>query len=183
MDASRDPYRESGTPGSPCPRCQVGLATRDLAGVRIDACTRCEGLFVAPSALLELLARERTIDELRTVLPRARDGLTGGGPLYVKCPRCATLMNRTQYAYGAKVVISYCRRHGTWFECGDLPAVLDFVASGGHERARAREALARREAERDARWRSTMEVARARWEVTRIGRHRHVAAFFADLFS
>lgn len=176
------PYRAPGRPGAPCPRCEVGLASTDPAGVRVDACGRCFGMFIAPDALLELLAAPVVIDELRALLPRSRTPHAERGPMYVKCPQCAVLMNRTQYAVGAKVVIDYCRKHGTWFDAGELVAVLDFVASGGHERAQARALQEARDAERDARWRSTFAVARARWQITRVGHRAEAVAFFRDLF-
>jgi Zn-finger nucleic acid-binding protein len=186
MDPYRDPpgapYREAGRPGSPCPRCEVGLAATNPAGVRLDACARCLGVFIAPEPLLSLLEQRDAIEELRALLPRTRSPLADAGPMYVKCPQCTVLMNRTQYAHGAKVVIDYCRRHGTWFDAGELPLVLDFVAEGGHRRAQAWAAQQTRDAERDFKMKQTFAVARARWEVTRVGRSPDVAAFFADLF-
>jgi Zn-finger nucleic acid-binding protein len=59
--------------------------------------------------------------------------------MYVKCPRCGTRMNRRLFADGAKVVVDVCRGHGTWFDEGELRAVVEFVAGGGLARAAAKE--------------------------------------------
>ena len=64
---------------------------------------------------------------------------------YIPCPECAVLMNRKNFGGTSGVVVDVCKKHGTWFDEGELPRVIAFVAGGGLERARAREAA---EAER-----------------------------------
>jgi Zn-finger nucleic acid-binding protein len=76
--------------------------------------------------------------------------------MYVRCPVCATLMNRKQYATGAKVVIDVCRQHGVWFDGGELAVVLDFIAAGGLEDARRRDQKRRADHARDQRLREAM---------------------------
>ena len=61
--------------------------------------------------------------------------------------------------------------------------VLDFVANGGHERARAWEMEQLRVTERDVRWKGAVAVARARWETTRWRADADLVAFFSELFS
>lgn len=165
-----------------CPRCELGLSSAAPAGVRVDACGRCDGVFVDGDALLAALASPDVVDALRASLPRPRAGIADGGRVYVKCPQCTTLMNRTQYAHGAKVVIDYCRRHGVWFDGGELPTVLDFLAAGGAERAQAWEDEQAKIAARDRAFTLTLATARSRWEVARVGHRKEVVGFFRDLF-
>jgi Zn-finger nucleic acid-binding protein len=63
--------------------------------------------------------------------PRANPG-------YAKCPQCATLMNRTQFARGAKIIIDLCLLHGVWFDQGELTAMIEFVRKGGLVAAKQR---------------------------------------------
>jgi Zn-finger nucleic acid-binding protein len=59
-------------------------------------------------------------------------------PMYIKCPSCATLMTRTQFAKGAKVVVDICTQCGVWFDVGEFGAVVDFIMHGGLERSAQR---------------------------------------------
>jgi hypothetical protein len=54
-------------------------------------------------------------------------------------------MNRKQFARGAKVVVDVCKGHGTWFDAGELPVVVEFVMNGGLERAEQKEIADQRE--------------------------------------
>jgi Zn-finger nucleic acid-binding protein len=69
--------------------------------------------------------------------------------MYIKCPRCRGVMNRRQYATGARVVVDICREHGVWFDTAELRAVAAFAEAGGLARAAAIDA-ARAEKERAA---------------------------------
>jgi Zn-finger nucleic acid-binding protein len=44
-----------------CPRCQRGLATRDLQGVEVDQCGACGGIWFDRGEIAEVLARARGI--------------------------------------------------------------------------------------------------------------------------
>jgi Zn-finger nucleic acid-binding protein len=58
-----------------------------------------------------------------------------GGKMYLKCPSCKTIMNRRQFAAGSGVIVDVCKHHGTFFDIGELPAIIDFVMQGGLEKA------------------------------------------------
>lgn len=168
MSGMTDPYRSPPPPpasgerrgGWACPRCTAKLGGEELAGVKFDRCIRCEGVFLTLERMTDLIEQRPLLDELRALLPRQAPSSAAAGPMYVKCPVCATLMNRKQYATGAKVVIDACRQHGVWFDGGELPLVLDFVAAGGLEEARRRDQQRKDELAREARLRET--IARAR---------------------
>jgi len=53
-------------------------------------------------------------------------------------------MHRRNFGRSSGVIVDVCAVHGLWFDRGELPRVLAFVAGGGLERAEAR----RREEER-----------------------------------
>jgi hypothetical protein len=48
-------------------------------------------------------------------------------------------MNRKLFAAGAGVIVDVCRAHGTFFDAGELPAIIEFVMQGGLEQAQKKE--------------------------------------------
>lgn len=134
----------------PCPRCERLLGARDVSDVVIDECSGCNGLF------LDEVAIKRVIDDqhhvragaLLAALPRVEHHPMprAGARMYIKCPACSTVMNRKLFATGSGVVVDVCRKHGTFFDAGELPAIIEFVQRGGL--AKAAEVDAAREAER-----------------------------------
>lgn len=136
----------------PCPRCELPLQARQVAGVVIDECSGCRGLFLDATAIGRVLAdehRERA-EALLAALPRFEHHPLppAGGKMYIKCPTCSTLMNRKLFATGAGVVVDVCRTHGTFFDAGELPAIIDFVRAGGLVKAARKDAQRERERER-----------------------------------
>lgn len=139
-----------------CPRCQVLLAVRMIDDVAIDECPRCVGVFIDRTAIERLLAdrqqaRAESVVGAYRGTPRKPDSGAPGGKLYIKCPQCATIMNRRLFARGAGVIVDVCRGHGTWFDAGELPVVVEFVMNGGLEQAEKKELAEQRESARQAR--------------------------------
>jgi Zn-finger nucleic acid-binding protein len=147
-------------PGDPCPRCESPLAPRLVGDIVIDECAKCLGVFLDALAIERIIEdrRQARADALLGELPSSLAPMTAvppGGKLYVKCPRCATIMNRKQFATGAGVIIDVCKKHGTFFDVGELPAIIKFVMHGGLEKA------AHKDIER-VREQARAELARAR---------------------
>jgi Zn-finger nucleic acid-binding protein len=124
----------------PCPRCELPLAARSISDLVIDECSKCGGVFVDHVAVDLVLAdhqHERAaalVDGLRRA---AHSPLPpSGGRMYVHCPTCKTVMNRKLSASGSGVVVDVCKAHGTFFDAGELPAIIAFVQSGGMARSR-----------------------------------------------
>jgi hypothetical protein len=44
-------------------------------------------------------------------------------------------MNRRQFAAGAGIIVDVCKQHGTFFDVGELPRIIEFVMNGGLEKA------------------------------------------------
>lgn len=122
-------------PDLPCPRCDVPLRARLAGDVVIDECGTCLGLFldhVAIRRVIEDRAQARA-EALLGALPRheIKVQVAPGQRMYVKCPSCRTVMNRKLFATGAGVIVDVCRAHGTFFDAGELPAIIEFVRKGG----------------------------------------------------
>jgi len=66
-------------------------------------------------------------------------------------------MNRKQFATGAGIIVDVCRKHGTFFDVGELPAIIDYVMKGGLEKAAKKDLEAERQ--RIERERKRMEAS------------------------
>ncbi len=128
-----------------CPLCHDALAEfRDGPGALFD-CSLCGGQFVEHALLHDLLARHEhpSVGEdhdRHALRPHART------TAYIPCPACSALMNRKNFGLSSGIVVDVCKKHGTWFDLGELPRVLAFAASGGMEHARKRAAEAQAQA-------------------------------------
>lgn len=121
---------------APCPRCEKPLRARLVGDLVIDECESCSGVF------LDRVAVDRVITDRRQARAEALMGALTKTPtavqtgrLYVACPTCAKLMNRRQFALGAGIIVDVCRDHGTFFDAGELPRIIEFVMGGGLEAA------------------------------------------------
>jgi Zn-finger nucleic acid-binding protein len=131
----------------PCPRCITPLRARRVGDIVIDECAKCLGLFLDHVAIKRVVSdrQQARAEALLGALPRAELKMQTGEKLYVKCPCCATIMNRKQFAMGAGVIIDVCKTHGTFFDVGELPIIIDFVMQGGLEKAERTELERQRE--------------------------------------
>ncbi|HEY5946048.1 MAG TPA: zf-TFIIB domain-containing protein [Kofleriaceae bacterium] len=143
----------------PCPRCDLPLAAREVSDIVIDECTACHGMFLDQTAIHRVLDEEdyTRAEALLANTPAKARPFTGGR-MYIKCPTCSTVMNRKLFATGSGVIVDVCKSHGTFFDAGELPAIIDFVRSGGLEIAAKKDA--QRQAERDKRDRAEAERVR-----------------------
>jgi len=143
----------------PCPACGAGhhLHSRTLGDppIGILECRVCAGLWIG-SEVFEMIT-ERMKGEAAdlvaglTAAPKRASRTSAGrqrGPLYRRCPHCATMMARRNYARRSGVIVDTCHRHGVWFDAGELHALLQWIRRGGLEKA---ERLERKEAESAAR--------------------------------
>ncbi len=144
-----EPVGEAGA--LPCPCCKQPLESyRHGAGTLLD-CSLCGGQFVEHPLLREMLHHHE-----HAAFPESAPQLAGRPDprtSYIPCPICSSLMNRKNFGGMSGVIVDVCKKHGTWFDLGELPRVLAFVAAGGLERSRVREA------EEEARSRRAAHVA------------------------
>lgn len=113
----------------------------------VQACPTCGGAWVDRPTLDELVRGAAAVAEARgTTEPIPRRAIEDP-VVYRKCPSCAQMMHRRNFGRVSGVIVDECRRCGTWFDEGELEAVLNFVRAGGLALAQAHE---QREAEREA---------------------------------
>lgn len=145
-----------------CPVCERNMSTRIVAGVEVQECGKCHGLW-APEMRFEALvdraiaaAREQSIEGMK---PKPR--VDGANPasnqvVYRRCPECDALMGRQNFRKRSGVVIDRCS-HGTWLDAHELEQIAGFVLSGRAEKADRMVA-----AERDALERAQADMAMRR---------------------
>ncbi|MBI5568947.1 MAG: zf-TFIIB domain-containing protein [Desulfomonile tiedjei] len=121
-----------------CPRCQVPMQSKTVGEFSLIGCTRCGGFFIS-SESFEMM-QENTKRTILPTNPASRGSVTPDQNVkYVRCPVCRNLMNRTNFAKVSGVIVDTCRVHGIWFDGEELEKVMNFIARGGLQKARAAE--------------------------------------------
>ena len=133
--------------GASCSECGGKLAAfRAPAGALLD-CSGCGLQFVEHALLVALLERREVMGAAVPSAIKRGNPLAQGPVRYRRCPTCAVLMNRKNFGDESGIIVDICGLHGTLFDAGELPRVMQFVASGALSRAEQR----KRERERNAR--------------------------------
>jgi Zn-finger nucleic acid-binding protein len=153
-----------------CPRCKTEpapqLRVEVVAGCPLERCPECEGLWIDRETV-ERLYEDRdnspTIQAMtKSSKPEAKaDGKSKVtfGEGYIKCPECSNLMHRQNFGRFSGVIIDYCKAHGTWFDADELRHILEFIQSGGLDKAAEREKM---ELKEELRWlRQKQNIERA----------------------
>lgn len=116
--------------GGPCPRCSRPLTLTRMQDVDLHECGACGGVFASHDALAALIAARSGDESLAK--------LSSGGPpdedrnrLYVRCPQCDAVMNRSRFAPRTALIVDACIKHGVWFDGGELTQAVTFIARGG----------------------------------------------------
>jgi Zn-finger nucleic acid-binding protein len=135
-----EPVTEAGT--LICPTCgpshTLSVVTAG-SGVLHD-CGRCGGQLVPHMPLREMLESREWVGEF-ALQAAARTPLVDVRVHYVACPVCSALMARQNFGRKSHVIVDVCRKHGVWFDAGELPRVLAFVRSGGLTRPGAHDGV------------------------------------------
>jgi Zn-finger nucleic acid-binding protein len=133
-----------------CPSCRAELNAVTVGGSNLRECPRCEGIWTDAATLRQICAdqeKQAAVLGMATLLP-PETGVDITKPIrYLPCPVCGELMNRVNFANISNVIVEVCREHGTWFDRDELRRIVEFIRTGGLEKARARE-MANLEADR-----------------------------------
>lgn len=108
-------------------------------GVPIHGCRDCGGVWIDTPTLTAILraasaqapAVGHGLGPAAVQRKTMAAGAATAGVVYKKCPGCGHNMLRKNFARISGVLVDECRAHGTFFDAGELEAVLDFVRSGG----------------------------------------------------
>ncbi len=128
----------------PCPVCGCLMPTRPVAGLGVNECPECHGIW-APEDKFELLVA-RAIEARRDAGPlelfQLNPRVKGANParqrvVYRKCPQCEAFMQRRNFKKTSGVIIDVCKVHGTWLDADELEQIAGFILSGGRPAAAA----------------------------------------------
>ncbi len=126
-----------------CPRCNMDFLLVRISKRTLSECPACGGLWVDHDTLQEICASQ---EEQQAVLgfnpqPSAASPSEQAKPtrVYIPCPRCNKLMQRRQFAGCSRVVVDWCKTHGTWFDRNELHQIVQFILDGGLGKSRERE--------------------------------------------
>jgi Zn-finger nucleic acid-binding protein len=132
-----------------CPRCQVKLSDVQVADTPLEECTRCGGVWVDVSDF-EHICETADLQQVATGLKLPPPVEMQAHVRYLPCPQCGKLMSRMNYASRSGIVINVCRNHGIWLDRDEMRLIIEFIRSGGLQRARQIEKQELDEASRQA---------------------------------
>lgn len=128
-----------------CPGCKGDLRLLVTDETELVECRDCGGLWCGNETFLRLRAGAAAspgggVEASNQPLSLADDSPQGGRtrPMYLPCLSCGELMQRRQFRIKdrpSRVVLDFCKGHGTWFDKDELRDVLAFVRqeqSTGH---------------------------------------------------
>jgi Zn-finger nucleic acid-binding protein len=119
-----------------CPRCQVAMRGQRVGDFSVAECSQCAGVFV-PHETFEMMQESRDAAIFPAELARRESVEREKQIRYVRCPICHKMMNRRNFARISGVIIDSCRDHGIWFDAGEIEKIMNFVARGGLQKAKA----------------------------------------------
>jgi Zn-finger nucleic acid-binding protein len=120
----------------PCPACDTRMPPSQVAGISVNECPGCHGLWVSGEHFDALVKRATERREQRSPTADA-PRVQRGRPLdrrvqYRRCPECDQFMLRINYKRSSGVILDECRVHGTWLDADELEQVAGFILAGGH---------------------------------------------------
>ena len=121
-----------------CPKCQLAMATYEQAGVTLDLCQRCHGLWFDRGEL-------EKVEHLGVELVRLQSSVVAPRP----CPRCSGRLNEAKLAGSDGLLLDECDRcGGLFFDAGELDRLRRLKAEARRATAEADERTLREFAER-----------------------------------
>jgi Zn-finger nucleic acid-binding protein len=122
----------------PCPVCGALMPASQVAGIGLNECRGCNGLWVPGKNFDVLVSRaaEARRASASSEAPAQQPRVKGANPAnqrvqYRKCPECDAFMHRRNYRKSSGVIIDVCRDHGTWLDADELERIAGFILSGG----------------------------------------------------
>lgn len=132
-----------------CPGCRKPLQPLKVGTTALLECDGCDGIWVDAEVFESLCADK---EAHAAVIHRfAQSAVPAERVRYRPCPRCAKMMNRVNFGRLSGTIVDVCKGHGTFLDPGELHRIVEFIRSGGLERARARQLEELKDQERKVR--------------------------------
>ncbi|MBC7782939.1 MAG: zf-TFIIB domain-containing protein [Burkholderiales bacterium] len=133
-----------------------------LGATPLQGCHGCGGLWISVAAF-DHICSDRESHSGATGLNLPAPIAAEPQVRYVKCPVCAKLMNRMNYAGGSGIIIDICRPHGIWLDRDELRHIVEFIQAGGLDQRR------KKDTEKLQRERAALERERSSSQAMRTG--------------
>jgi Zn-finger nucleic acid-binding protein len=133
-----------------CPGCKAMLRQLAVGTTELLECPECDGIWMDAERFERLCAdREAQAAVLHRV--SGKTAIAKERVKYRPCVRCGKMMNRVNFGRLSGTVVDVCKGHGTYLDPGELHRIVEFIQSGGLDRARTRQLEELREQERQLR--------------------------------
>ncbi len=168
-----------------CSDCHQPLeAIKEPAGTLLG-CRHCGGQFVEHALFRSLIQHAETVGAAIPNAPYKRPPPKAALERvhYRPCAVCGQMMNRKNFGGASGVIVDVCAKHGTWFDAGELPQVLEFVQTGGLVRERARDLERERLARAHEREHAASAMEPSPFEFNSLAISGEHSSFAADLLS
>jgi Zn-finger nucleic acid-binding protein len=119
-----------------CPRCSLPLEDVKVTDTPLEECMHCGGIWIDITEF-EFLCSNAEAQQAATGLRIPPPVPTDPKVRYLKCPQCANLMNRMNYAGCSGIVINVCGAHGIWLDRDRMRQIIEFIRTGSLDRARS----------------------------------------------
>jgi Zn-finger nucleic acid-binding protein len=117
-----------------CPICNISTEIIDLAGVELDYCYKCTGIWFDKGEInkfQDAISDKRLCSEIAATIQELSDpNRKTKRTEYVKCPVCSLPMLHKKFVQISDIVLDRCADHGTWTEQEDLIKILEIIESG-----------------------------------------------------
>jgi len=84
-----------------------------------------------PDVVIHEIEGEPALDPYRSA-PSSRASANVDLEAEVRCPTCASVMERLEFAAISRVIIDVCPEHGVWLDAGELERVIERVQPHPH---------------------------------------------------
>jgi len=130
-----------------CPRCKRPLDSIRIEGTAVRECMGCGGFWTSVETFESLCSdKEQQSAVLNFITTQTFESRPISAIIYVPCPDCKQLMNRSNFARSSGVIIDLCKEHGVWFDADELQKIIDFIDKGGLAKSREKQKIALEEA-------------------------------------
>jgi Zn-finger nucleic acid-binding protein len=103
-----------------CPKCNVDLKPQNDRGVQVEACPKCQGMWLTPSELDQLENKVFSNEDNKGSL-----GVTNYETEF-KCPVCSAPLKEFDYRF-FDVEIECCPDHGYWLDKDEDNQILEIM--------------------------------------------------------
>ncbi len=122
-----------------CPGCREVMQHVAVGATELHECPSCASSWLSTETFVALSVGKEERGAVAAIVGAMPSKTVPAEARiqYHPCPICTKLMNRTNFAHRSGIILDVCRGHGVWFESKELAQVLEFIATGGLDRARA----------------------------------------------